>query len=44
MPAGDRYLWWAMLFDGWLTTDARNGDGNGRGDGSGSGRGRRTYR
>jgi hypothetical protein len=31
MPAGDRYLWWAMLFDGWLTTDTRNGYGDGRG-------------
>ena len=36
-----RYLWWAVLFDGWLTTDRFNGNGNGdsRGNGYGYGNG-----
>ena len=45
MVSDPRYLWWAMLFDGWLTTDRPNGNGRGDGrsygygDGSGDGYG-----
>ena len=51
----DHYLWWAQLFDGWLTTDRPNGYGygddgygddgygDGNGNGYGDGYGQQTY-
>ena len=44
MVSDPHFLWWALLFDGWLTTDALNGYGyGGYGGGYGNGKGRRTY-
>ena len=39
MVSDPHFLWWALLFDGWLTTDAPNGYGRGRGNGYGRGNG-----